>query len=315
MPQVPLDLPKLAERIREIAQTYRPGMAIFEDIEDNEESGSLFNTLSGFLRRIVLNLSAQDPIYWKAAGIRMESPEDFADCLGKIKQDAEMLGKGFYGTVYKVPTNSCLKNIPKKVTHVGVKMEILKPDYDVNQTPARLKEVTEIARQAAEIKVGPELYDFFVTVAKDGTVQIIKIFQIIEGKSWADTEWKTSAKKHAALEKLNIAIHKMNHIGIIHHDLHSGNVMVSKSGEVYIIDYDLARKVDNEESGLISEFNHEFGNPWEPKGAASTKGLKYIYNKLVEEGSIKIAESENATKNVSISVKAKNNRTKKAKNA
>lgn len=299
-----LDLPKLTERIREIAQTYMPSA---NKVEENGEPDGLFKSLSGFLRRIVLNVSAQDPKYWKDAGIRMESPEEFASCVGKIKKDAKVLGKGFYGTVYKVPTNSCIRNIPKKVTHVGVKMEILKPDYDANQTPERLKEVTEIARQAAEIKVGPALYDFFVTVAKDGTVQIVKIFQIIEGKSWADTEWATPAKKQASIEKLNIAIHKMNHKGIIHHDLHSGNVMVTNSGEVYIIDYDLARKVDNEESGLISEFNYASDNPWEPKGAASTKGLKYIYDKLVEEGSIKITEAVTAS--------PKKNKTRKAKNA
>lgn len=105
--------------------------------------------------------------------------------------------------------------------------------------------------------------------------------------------------KKVALEQLDKLIHKMNKAGIIHHDLHAGNVMVSKAGRVYIVDFDLAKLVENEESDRLNGFTGT--NSWGPKGIASEKGIQYIYTKLMETGAIKV---NNGAKN------AKNNKKK-----
>jgi len=279
-----LDIPNLTEKIKKHVLTYKNSGSKFNEDGDDD----LFNSLRPFLSNIVYNISTQSPTYWSAGGIRMESPDEFEECMVKIKKNAVQLGKGAFGAVYNVPVNTCLKHIPKKVKHVGVKIEALKSDYNPSQTPKRLQEVVEIAKKAGELGIGPKFYDCFVTI-KDGAVKIIKSFEIINGKSWENTEWKSAEEKASAVDKLNDAIHKMNEAGIIHHDLHSGNVMVDTKGKIYIIDYDMAKFAENEEGNTIYEFNNTKNNPWTPPGALSDKGLKYIYNKLIEDGTIKVA--------------------------
>lgn len=303
-----LDIPNLTEKIKKLVSTYKNSTMKFNDDNDDE----LFNSLRPFLRNIVYNVSTQNPTYWSAGGIRMEAPDEFEECLVKIKKNAVQLGKGAFGAVYNVPVNTCLKHIPKKVKHVGVKIESLKSDYNPSQTPKRLKEVVEIAKRAGELNIGPKFYDCFVSVI-EGEVKIIKSFEIIDGQSWGNTEWKTTEEKADAVDKLNDAIHKMNEAGIIHHDLHSGNVMVGTNGKIYIIDYDMAKYAGNEESDLIYEFNDTKNNPWMPPGALSDKGLKYIYTKLMEDGTIKVTSANKSSVNNSPVNNSPGNKTRKNK--
>lgn len=287
MPPALLDIAKLSKRIDEIAETYDPKVKVNATKPGIEDP--LFISLRLILQSMVLNNITAKESYWAAAGIRMESFEAFQGCLEKIKMNTKVLGEGYYGKVFNVPVDECIKHIPAGVERIGVKVEKLKTPFEVSQTPNRLKEVIEIANKAHELGIGPALYDAFVVVNEAGYTQIVKCFEVIDGKSWRDTEW-TPATKKAALKKLDAHVHKLNKAGIIHHDLHDGNVMVSKTGEVYIIDYDLARFVDFEEEDLLVRFN-DAENMWEPKGAASRQGLYYIFTKLVEEGSILLSAS------------------------
>jgi predicted unusual protein kinase regulating ubiquinone biosynthesis (AarF/ABC1/UbiB family) len=76
----------------------------------------------------------------------------------------------------------------------------------------------------------------------------------------------------------------MNKVGIIHHDLHNGNVMVSKSGKVFIIDYDFAGFYKDEESEYIDRFNQDYQlNRDDSLNILSLDGIAYIYNTLVKE--------------------------------
>jgi tRNA A-37 threonylcarbamoyl transferase component Bud32 len=108
----------------------------------------------------------------------------------------------------------------------------------------------------------------------------------------------------------------MNNAGILHHDLHDGNVMVTSDGTVYIIDFDRARFVKNEESSRLGLFNASLDNNWEPKGIASKSAADFFYNYLLNEGSIvllsKPAKKELKTiKNVNKSKRSK--KSKKSK--
>ncbi len=113
---------------------------------------------------------------------------------------------------------------------------------------------------------------------KAGDVQIVKVFEYIEGKSWTDMKWKSSEKKADAIEQLSKKIKKLNNAGIIHHDLHQGNVMVSKANDVYIVDFDLARFSKSDESNRISAFNESKLNELAPNNL-----VNYIYNRLIED--------------------------------
>jgi predicted Ser/Thr protein kinase len=159
-----------------------------------------------------------------------------------------------------------------------------------------VKEVEKIAKKAAKLKIGPELYDLFVTENEEQQVVIVKIFELINGKTWSATEWKSLAAKQKSVKHLEEIIHTMNKAGIIHHDLHSDNVMIHKSGKLYIIDYDRASIVDTEEKGRLSAFNNTIPNEWAMTGAMSDNGLFYIYTKLVEEGTIRFSPIQNKTR-------------------
>jgi tRNA A-37 threonylcarbamoyl transferase component Bud32 len=63
--------------------------------------------------------------------------------------------------------------------------------------------------------------------------------------------------------------------------------MIDKSGRVFIIDYDLAKFVRDEEASDIHEFNESFPDEYEAVGIMSQEGIRYVYDKLVQEGSIK----------------------------
>jgi tRNA A-37 threonylcarbamoyl transferase component Bud32 len=115
---------------------------------------------------------------------------------------------------------------------VGIKTEYIKHYYHPNQSPEAVQDAFKIAKKAAELGIGPELYDLFVTKDTKEKVIIVKVSKIIDGKTWADTEWETPEQRHAAAEQLKTAIQNLNEAGIIHHDLHSGNVMVDTTGRV-----------------------------------------------------------------------------------
>ena len=236
MAQAPIDIPKLAERIQEISKGFKNN-APASNFNASQEP--LYRSMQPFIRAVVIKNQTGNAEYWKSGGIRMEDPQTFKACLEKVKERTKVLGQGYYGKVFNVPTEKCIKYVPKGVKHVGVKVENIKPDGDENQTPDRLKEVTIIAKKAGDLKIGPKMYDSFVTIGDDGLVQIIKVFEIVDGKAWVNVEWETEKAKKVALEQLDVLIHKMNKAGIIHHDLHPGNVMVTKDNKVYIIDFDL----------------------------------------------------------------------------
>ena len=68
--------------------------------------------------------------------------------------------------------------------------------------------------------------------------------------------------------------------------------MVHTSGKLYIIDYDLARFVNNEEAQRVYNFNNALQQNWK-KGweANSDEGVAEIIVKLMEEGTIRVVDA------------------------
>ena len=294
-----IDIPNLKKRIVEIAKTYVPSEPP-HFIENDAEVGFLGN----LIRQIVSNIRTKDPVYWRKSGIRWVPSAEFFACLEKVKKNTRELGKGAFGSVFNVPSDTCIKNIPPGVEHVGIKLEVIK-QFDINQEPERVKEVVKIAKKANKLGLGPAIYDVFVTENALGFTVIVKVFETINGKTWRDTVWESPQAKSSSVAKLKAAIHKLNNAGIIHHDLHSGNVMIDDTGKIYIIDYDRAQFVENEEKWQITEFNETVPGPWTPSGLMTDDGILYIYTKLVEAGDIKLKEEKAS---VDVTVKTNNNR-------
>ncbi|NDB81585.1 MAG: hypothetical protein EB127_02365 [Alphaproteobacteria bacterium] len=286
------DIPRLAERIREISKTYPEKQG--NNPADGTPEDPWFEPLKQPLRlllRMSINLEEK---YWKSAGIRVEGPDEFQKCMDKLQKYAKLSGEGAFGKVYSVPNDVCFKNVPRSVKRLGVKIENIgggdgfRGIFGGNVTPERLRDVTKIAKIAGTLGIGPKMYDAFVSVDQHNTVQVVKVFEFVDGKTWQDTIWKNQKAREDAQHKLEDLIHKMNGAGILHHDLHTKNVMIGKNGKLYIIDFDLAKFSKNEESGAIGRFEDppRFMFEESAKGVTSDNGIRYIYNKLVEEGDI-----------------------------
>jgi predicted Ser/Thr protein kinase len=276
-----LDLPKLGTRIAEIGLKYN------EKNEKITEDEDMLLGIKTLIRSLLIQNISKSTDYWLTGGIRTMATDEFNRCMSELSSETKILGEGEYGKVYNIPRKRCfLKNLPANTKRVGIKIEKLKYDYDRGQTPLRLKEVIEIAKKANEIEIGPAIYDVFVTIASNGMVQIIKTFEIIDGESWLNKEWDSDEQKKTALLELDALIHTMNKAGIIHHDLHPGNVMIRRDGRIFIIDYDKAKLVIDEEKSSLASFNRSYPNEWSPTGVFSDSGIIFIYKALLEEGSI-----------------------------
>jgi predicted Ser/Thr protein kinase len=270
-----IDIPALAVRIAAIAETY----------DDTAPEVEVDNRYEGFvdtLRGVTMDMIRHQRNYWK--GLRVVEADEFAKCVTKKKQ----LGAGAYGAVFDMPVKACFR-VPASVKRVAVKIEVVRSGYSRNQEPARVKGAIAVAKKAHSLGIAPAIYDAFIVFDTDG-IKIVKVYEVLKGVEWSSKVWKPTEKEKANAE-LQQAVAKMNRAGIIHHDLHPGNVMVTTKG-VRIIDFDFANFVKDEEQGQLHSFNSSFPSPWMPHGIASDKGIKYIYHKLVEEGTIRFTKTK-----------------------
>lgn len=291
MSHAPVDIPALLERMRVIAKTYDPSVPF----ELREDLKTIFNNFERFISGMLQTAISTQASFWKMGGIRMVDSSTVIACLKSLEAQTKPLGSGFFGSVFDVPVSRCIsditKHIPSGVKRVGIKIESLKQSSE-NQSPSRVQEVFEIAKKAAGLGIGPAIYDVFVTLWDDGTVRIVKIFEIVRGTSWESTQWTSTKAKTKAARQLDAHIHTMNKAGILHHDLHSGNVMVSKTGRVYIIDFDLATFSKDEEASTMYRFNDSYSLS---KGVLSEEGVAFMFQALMDEGSLRLKEESVVT--------------------
>ena len=273
-----LDLKAFEPTVLKYASEYKHGIEVSEPPHH-----PLLYPFKTIITGILTNNTIRDPKYWSKYGIRMETSDEFKKCVEKFEKHAKLLGSGFYGSVFKTKPPTCVKNIPKGTSYVAIKIESFKFDSwgPSSQTAPRVAGAAAISKIAGKLNIGPKFYDCFIMFGKAGDVQIVKVFEYIEGKPWKDMKWKSSEKKADAIEQLSKKIKKLNNAGIIHHDLHQGNVMVSKTNEVYIVDFDLAKFSKNDESNKISAFNESKSNELAPD-----RLVNYVYNKLIEDGKL-----------------------------
>ena len=283
-----IDIPTLYKRIEELSKTYvKPDTPSAPSFDAPPEDETVKN-IKNLIRYIARTVQLQDPAIWKKYDIEFMGRNAFEQCYTRIskKKSTKPLGSGYFGSVYDVVSDPCIKHVPKHVKHVAIKIEPIKSLYDNSQEPERIGEIFQIYKKAFKLGICPELYNIFVTKDANGSIQIIKVFEIVKGTTWNGTNWSNGLDKQKAIEQLQSKIQKMNKAGILHHDLHDGNVMVTPEGDVYIIDFDRAKFVKNEEKNRMEIFNDSIDYSWEPKGIASRDGVDFLYNELLKEGSI-----------------------------
>jgi len=270
-----MDIEKLSFHTKQILKTYKEAPIYSKPLYPE-----FYNKIHYILKSIVINTLTEQISYWNKYGIRVESTNEFEKCIHILPK--QQLGQGAFGVVYKVPVKTCIKNIPIGIKDVVVKVENLNLN-NLNHTPEKLKETISITKTVAELNIGPKLYDVFIVKLKN-QYKIIKIYEYIEGTNWNAYKFKSTSEHKKAITTLKNYIHIINKNGIIHNDLHSENVMISKTGRIYIIDFDFASYSDNIERNNIINF---YDNDYIERNDIDIC-TNYVYNELIKRKIIKI---------------------------
>ena len=269
-----LYLPKLKKYVSFFLKKYKPS-------KQEPVNRELFSKMENIIHSMIIENSMEDAKYWEPSGIRIES-NDYYKCEKQLTMTN--IGKGAFGTVYKVPVKPCMKNIPADVKVVAVKLEMM--DNSKFYKPRQLKTVVDISRKAHEIGIGPALYDVFILKGPN-FFSLVKVYEHIEGREWGN--FTSKKEMNDALTQLKEHIHTMNRAGIIHHDLHVGNVMISND-KVYIVDFDRANYETEEEENIYRFEQNEYDD-----FSVEQIRLKtiFVFNMLVKKNIIKTGTRKN----------------------
>src|SRR6266481_4548079 len=170
----------------------------------------------------------------------------------------EKLGAGGQGTVYKAVDNKLGRTVVVKV---------LPPELTARE--ANLKRFEREARLASSLD-HPNICTIFDLDEIEG-VHFIAM-QYVEGKNVRQLvgghplELKSSLLIAIQVADALAVAHAR---GIIHRDVKSGNVMVTPSGQVKILDFGLAKLLDDEEAGAAGIHRTELTEVGVPYGTAT----------------------------------------------
>lgn len=170
----------------------------------------------------------------------------------------EKLGAGGQGTVYKATDTKLGRSVVVKV---------LPPELTVKE--ANLKRFEREARLASSLD-HPNICTIFDLDEVNG-VHFIAM-QHIEGRNVRQlVGGRPLELKSALLIAIQVAdaLAAAHVRGIIHRDIKSGNVMVAPSGQVKILDFGLAKLLDDEEAGATGIHHTELTEVGVPYGTAT----------------------------------------------
>src|SRR5216684_495134 len=170
----------------------------------------------------------------------------------------EKLGVGGQGTVYKA-TDTKLGR--------AVVIKVLPPELTVKE--ANLKRFEREARLASSLD-HPNICTIFDMDTVEG-VHFIAM-QHVEGKNVRQlVGGRPLELKSALLIAIQVAdaLAAAHARGIIHRDIKSGNVMVTAAGQVKVLDFGLAKLLDDEEAGATGIHRTELTEVGVPYGTAT----------------------------------------------
>lgn len=200
-------------------------------------------------------------------------------CLKKPVQNAEKLGNGAFGNVYKIDAKTAVKVVEINTVHLV--------DF-----ASRSQEIV-CSKKAGELGIGPKIHDFYLCTTPDSMSNFGIIYmEYIKGKTlfeWLDT--KPSFEERTQVSKLiSQKVDLLHKHGIVHKDLHAGNIMVvsknKKVSDVFIIDYGLAEVINKK--AILSVDNtwwlmkQIFEGNEEPSGDITT----YVISRMFDNGDI-----------------------------
>src|SRR5690348_8540391 len=181
--------------------------------------------------------------------------------LGKTLRNyriTEKLGVGGQGAVYKAVDNKLGRTVVIKV---------IPPELSAKQT--NLKRFEREARLASSLD-HPNICTIFDLDEQDGMHFIA--MQYVEGKNVRQLvagrplELKTAVLIGVQVADALAAAHSR---GIIHRDIKSGNVMVTSSGQVKVLDFGLAKLLDDDQAATRGIHHTELTEIGVPYGTAT----------------------------------------------
>jgi len=268
------DLKQLEMYIKECMKKYNDSL----DTKEIEQT-FLYDDITEIISNIILQIHIKDNDFLEKNGFRLETDKDIIKCIYSIEKKSKVQGKGGFGTVYDVKIPFCLKNIPKHLKRVAIKIENIRPvSFNIKQ----LSKGIDITKYISKKKIAPELYDSFFIINKKKEVKLIKIFEFIDGVSFKYKKWKTEFEKKEAMEEIKRIVKIINKVGIIHSDLHNDNVLITKDNKIYIIDFDLSKWIKNYNTN-ISEWWLGKKKSYFTNKTISTNMINYMYNECVQK--------------------------------
>ena len=163
-------------------------------------------------------------------------PNLIGTTINKRYKVIESLGRGGMAEVYKVWDEQRQEHLAAKVLREDLA-------YDV----VFLKRFEREARTLAKLQ-HPNIVRFY-GLEKDNDL-ILMLMDYIEGESLRKMIYHARGKGISEKETLEIiqpiatALHYAHQKGIVHCDLKPGNILIDKTGKVYISDFGIARHID-----------------------------------------------------------------------
>ena len=191
-------------------------------------------------------------------------------CLKQLEIQDE-LGQGAFGTTYKVKDGKHIRALKiQEINNTNTSKNTFK---EVCDSLRQIKNEVENLKYAGNIGISPKVYDDFICIDHlHSKIYSYILMDYIEGDmlgTWLENNSLTAKDK----ENLKSMLEKLHKKKILHQDLHSNNIMVSKNKKFYIIDYGLSR--DDKESfrlemdGFIKAMSHKNFMQWAPRDQLS----------------------------------------------
>jgi len=221
----------------------------------------LRNSLQTMVNDFIDTVKGRKFQFITASKLLPESASDIDACLcnstkNKSKNKNNNIGSGYFGNVYEINKETCAPafgtNSPKNAHYAVKVVKILSNSW--NKLPDSIEiwdNEVKLATLAGTLGVGPKVYKSFLCTRQDETIGIL-VMDIIRGEKLS--EWRKNASEADLLTANTLvksALQKLHSVGIIHHDLHMGNVLIvpaSKKGgvsAVYIVDFGMANLVSD----------------------------------------------------------------------
>lgn len=185
-----------------------------------------------------------------AALVSRAGPRLAGDSFGRYRI-LKTLGEGAMGSVYLALDTQLQRKVALKI-----------PKINAKEQPKFIERFLREARSAATLS-HPNICPVFDVGEVDGQHFITMAY--IQGRSLSDyvTPQKPQNERHIAtvVRKIALALHEAHINGLVHRDVKPANVMIDHRNEPIIMDFGLARQVDDEEDARLTRDGAILGSP------------------------------------------------------